>query len=426
MSKVRKANSPGIRFWERLPYSRRRFLKLLGATAFGPPATEEQAGTQPEVSPNAHRSGAGPITLFLCGDVMTGRGIDQVLPHPAPPRLHEPCVKDAREYAVLAERSSGAIPRPADFAYIWGDALAGLERAAPDARIANLETAITTSEDWWVEKGIHYRMNPANIPCLQALGLDCGVLANNHVLDWNFRGLADTLAALERAGIKTAGAGRNAAAARAPAVLEVAGKGRVLVFGLGLGSSGIPEDWAAAGDRPGVNRLPDLSESTLMEIGAAVRAVKRAGDVAVASIHWGGNWGYSIPLPHREFAHRLIETAGIDLVHGHSSHHPLGIEVHRGKLVLYGCGDFINDYEGIEGYEEFRDDLTLMYFPVLEPAAGRLQRLEMTPLRIRRFRLQYPSEEEFEWLRARLDRECRPFGGRVERSGGNRLALRWA
>jgi len=47
----------------------------------------------------------------------------------------------------------------------------------------------------------------------------------------------------------------------------------------------------------------------------------------------------------------------VDIVHGHSSHHVKGIEVHRGKLILYGCGDFIDDYEGIKGYEAFRDDL---------------------------------------------------------------------
>lgn len=377
------------------------------------------------------RSGGGTgkpdpaaITLFLCGDVMTGRGIDQVLPHPAPPRLHEAYVKDAREYMVLAERANGAIPRPVDFGYIWGAALAELERASPDARLANLETALTTGEDWWLDKGIHYRMNPANIPCLRAARLDCCGLANNHVLDWNYRGLADTLAALERAGIQTAGAGPNILAARAPAVLPAGDKGRVLVFAFGLGSSGIPEDWAAGPDRPGVWRLGDLSEAAVRDIATAVGAARRPGDLAVASIHWGGNWGYPVPPPHREFAHRLVDAAGIDLVHGHSSHHPLGIEVYRGKLVLYGCGDFINDYEGIEGHEEYRGDLVLMYFPALDPATGNLRRLELVPLRLRRFRLEYPSEQDTEWLRATLDRECRRLGGAVERIAEHRFALR--
>ena len=61
-----------------------------------------------------------PITLFLCGDVMTGRGIDQILPHPSKPQLYEPYVENAQEYVELAEEINGKIPRPVSFDYIWG------------------------------------------------------------------------------------------------------------------------------------------------------------------------------------------------------------------------------------------------------------------------------------------------------------------
>ncbi len=37
------------------------------------------------------------ITLFACGDVMLARGIDQILPHPCDPRLHERALDDARD-----------------------------------------------------------------------------------------------------------------------------------------------------------------------------------------------------------------------------------------------------------------------------------------------------------------------------------------
>src|ERR1700736_4690263 len=84
------------------------------------------------------------IRLLLCGDVMTGRGIDQVLPHPGDPRLHEPYVTDARSYVELAGRVSGAISQPVDFDYIWGDTLAELNRAGVDLRIINLESSITS------------------------------------------------------------------------------------------------------------------------------------------------------------------------------------------------------------------------------------------------------------------------------------------
>ena len=112
------------------------------------------------------------ITMFLCGDVMTGRGIDQVLPHPSNPVIHEPYMKSARGYVELAIRANGPIPQPVSFAYIWGDALAELERIGPDLRIVNLETSITNSNDYWEGKGINYRMHPENIPCLTAAKID--------------------------------------------------------------------------------------------------------------------------------------------------------------------------------------------------------------------------------------------------------------
>ena len=138
------------------------------------------------------------ITLFLCGDVMTGRAIDQVLPHPGDPRLHEPTVRDARGYVRLAEAVNGSIGAPVDFAYIWGDALAELERQKPDIRLINLETAVTDSDDHWPAKGIHYRMHPRNLPAIRAAAIHCCTLANNHVLDWGYRGLAETLQSLRR------------------------------------------------------------------------------------------------------------------------------------------------------------------------------------------------------------------------------------
>jgi poly-gamma-glutamate capsule biosynthesis protein CapA/YwtB (metallophosphatase superfamily) len=367
---------------------------------------------------------ASAVTLLLCGDVMTGRGIDQVLPQPSDPNIHEPYLKSALGYVELAETAHGPMARPADFAYVWGDALEVLGRAAPDARIVNLETAVTASEQWEA-KGINYRMHPDNVPCLRAAGIDCCVLANNHVLDWGTAGLLETLEALHRAGIRTAGAGRDLSEAQAPAIMEVPGKGRTLVFSFGTQTSGIPEEWAATGEQAGVNLLADLSDETVHRIAASVRALRRPGDCAVASIHWGGNWGYAIPHEHRAFARKLVDKAGVDLVHGHSSHHPLGIEVYRDKLILYGCGDFLNDYEGIEGYEEYRGDLALAYLATLDPANGRLVRLEMQPFQIRRFRLNRATDEDAGWLRDTLDRECHPLGSRVDLTEEGTLRLRW-
>jgi hypothetical protein len=243
--------------------------------------------------PAGARGDARPVTLCLCGDVMTGRGLDQVLPHPGDPQLHEPWARSARAYVELAEGANGAIAKPVAFAYPWGDALAEVARVRPDAWIANLETAVTASGDR-AAKGIHYRMHPANAACLAASGVDLWTLANNHVLDWGRSGLLETLATLRAQGLRSAGAGRDAAEAGAPALLPSGGGARVIVLAFGSVTSGIPEDWAAAEGRPGVNLLEG---TTAAEIGAGLRRAKRPGDIVVASIHWGGNWGYGIPPP---------------------------------------------------------------------------------------------------------------------------------
>jgi Putative enzyme of poly-gamma-glutamate biosynthesis (capsule formation) len=348
-----------------------------------------------------------------------------VLPHPSDPHLYEPYIRNAIAYVRLAERVNGPIPKPIDFAYIWGDALAELERVMPDARIINLETSATKSNDYWKRKGIHYRMHPENIPCITAARIDCCALANNHVLDWGYSGLEETLDTLKKVNVKISGAGRNIKEAEAPAVIEVAGKGRVIVLSLGSVTSGIPWGWAASEDKPGISFLDDLSERAVQRIARQVQEVKRQGDIVVASIHWGDNWGYEIPREQIQFAHQLIDEASADVIHGHSSHHPKGIEVYKDRPIIYGCGDFLNDYEGIAGYEEFRSDLALMYFVSIEGATGTLIRFEMTPMQIRRFRANRAEREDALWLRDTLSREGEKLGTRTELQEDNTLTLRW-
>ena len=364
------------------------------------------------------------ITLFLAGDVMTGRGIDQVLAYPADPQIYEAYAKSAQDYVKLAERANGPIKRPGSSDYIWGDALAELDRRKPDARIVNFETALTNSTSP-EPKGINYKMSPANIGAITAAGIDCCVLANNHVLDWGRAGLLEGLTTLERAGVLYAGAGRDDVAAAAPAILQVPAKGRVLVFAFASPSAGVPLRWASAANVSGVNIVSQLSHQAAELIGEKIHAVANVRDIVVASIHWGDNWGYEIAQEQIQFAHWLVEACNVDIVHGHSSHHVKGVEVYRGKLILYGCGDFIDDYEGITGYEEFRDDLVLMYFPTVRIDDGALVSLEMVPLQIRNMRLNRASRVDAEWLAHTLDREGKALNTRVRLGPDDVLRLGW-
>jgi len=123
---------------------------------------------------------------------------------------------------------------------------------------------------------------------------------------------------------------------------------------------------------------------------------------------------------------RFCQTNTALPVHGHSSHHPRPIEVYRDKLILYGCGDFIDDYEGISGHEPYRDDLRLLYLVSVQPQTGNLIALRMAPMQARQMRLRHASSEDAQWLRSVLNRISRDFGVGVDPEPDGMLAVRRA
>jgi len=91
------------------------------------------------------------------------------------------------------------------------------------------------------------------------------------------------------------------------------------------------------------------------------------------------------------------------------------------KLIIYGSGDFINDYEGISGHDENRADLVLMYFASIDPISGKLLQLQMIPLQIKKFRLNRASENDIVWLKDTFNRESKSLGTRIQLSEDNVL-----
>jgi poly-gamma-glutamate synthesis protein (capsule biosynthesis protein) len=364
------------------------------------------------------------VTLVLAGDVMTGRGIDQVLRTPGDPVLYEPWVRDARDYVQLAEGVNGPIGRGLGEEAIWGTALAHLCRLRPDLFVVNLETAVTTLGEPWPHKGIHYRMHPANVGCLTAAGVGACMLANNHVLDWGRAGLQETLRTLHGARLQTAGAGIDADAAWTPARWALAGDVGLSVLACATASSGVPPDWGATARRAGVALLPDLSPTSAQRVADALAAGSDGLVRRVVSIHWGENWVARVPAAHRRFARHLIDLGAADVVYGHSSHHPLPLEVYRDRLIVYGCGDLINDYEGITPSHPWRSDLGCLYAVTLEAASGRLAGVEIVPMQLARFRLGDAEAAARQWLLRQFNDGGVPLGARVVAADG-RWALQW-
>lgn len=354
--------------------------------------------------------------------------MEQALSSSCAPELREAYIKDARDYLRIAEERNGSVDAPLGAAEPWGAVIDLIRQEEAGHLIINLENAVTSDGEYWPDKGIHYRMHPANISVLEAAGVACCSLANNHVLDFDRTGLEETLEHLWAAQIAAVGAGVSRREARKvcylggecpkPAQKLRAAAGKVAVLAVCFPDSGVPQLWAAEEGASGVFLLEEPGEKAAATVVDALRDVPEE-TARLLSVHWGSNWGYQIPEEQRRFARALLESGAVDLVFGHSSHHPKEVEVYRERAILYGAGDLINDYEGIAGHREYRPELGLLY--TVELQRGAVLRLEATPLRRRRFRLEHASLEDARFLARVLSGDRRISEVRVGERG--RLAV---
>lgn len=318
------------------------------------------------------------LTLALIGDVMLGRGVDAALRHMPP--------QD-----------------------VWGDVLPHLLQA--DLRIANLECALTPHLQPWTRnwKMFHFRADPAAVRCLQAAHIDACSLANNHTLDFEERGLHDTLRTLDAAGIGHAGAGIDAIEAAAPALLDVSGASPCRVALLAFTDN--EPDFAAGEAQPGTNYLEvSLASDALLRVADSIARARALGaDWVVFSNHWGANF-IERPAPDfRRFAQRVIEL-GADVYYGHSAHICQGIEIHQGRPILYDTGDFIDDY-AVDPV--LRNDHSCLFKLMFE--AGALRRIELIPVSLEFAQVALARGEDFEDIASRMQQLCAELGTRLER-----------
>jgi poly-gamma-glutamate capsule biosynthesis protein CapA/YwtB (metallophosphatase superfamily) len=307
------------------------------------------------------------ITLALMGDVMLGRRVAEVLNHTMRPE--EP----------------------------WGDVRPLLDAA--DLRIINLECAITDNEQPWTRtaKVFHFRAKPSAIETLRTARIDACSLANNHTLDFEEQGLLDTLEHLDAAGIRHAGAGRNQEEAADPAILTVPAnhtrRAALLAF------TDNEPSFAAGTDRPGTNYLPvSLKPDVLRRVERAVAAARGMGvDTVIFSNHWGPNMVQRPKKIFRRFAHAVIDR-GVDIYYGHSAHVFQGVEIYRGKPIIYDTGDFIDDYAV---NPELRNDWSFLF--QVSVVEGRFERLDLTPVKLSYARVDLATGGERETILNRME-----------------------
>jgi poly-gamma-glutamate synthesis protein (capsule biosynthesis protein) len=292
-------------------------------------------------------------TLSLTGDVMLGRGVNESLRAARP---EEP----------------------------WGDVLSLLLSA--DLRIVNLECAITEHKRPWsrTPKVFHFRADPSAVKVLRAARVDACSLANNHTLDFEERGLTDTLDHLAAAGIRFAGAGRDPEEAARPVILD--GGVALVAF------TDNEPPFAAGPGKPGTNYLPVSTEPhVLRRVEEAIKSARNAGaQTVVFSNHWGPNMVRRPPEAFRRFARAVVDL-GVDVYYGHSAHVFQGVEIYRGKPILYDAGDFIDDY-AVD--PDLRNDRSFLFRVSVE--GGDLKRLELFPVVLPYARVELAKDGERE------------------------------
>jgi len=356
-----------------------------GRSARPCPATVESAT---EVSPSGT---AADARIGFAGDVMLGRSVDEHW-------------------------------RGRDPASVWdglGDRLDAL-----DGLVCNLECTISDRGERRPGRTYYFRADPDwAVPALEAAGVSVASLANNHLLDFGPVALADTRSHLADAGIAHAGAGPNRETAFDPTTVEIGG----LDVGV-LALTDQSRSYAAGGSTPGTAylTLDHRLARTRRLVDRALHDIYEAGaDLVVASLHWGPNWVVRPAATQRAVARWLVDR-GVDVVHGHSAHVLQGVEVYRGRPVIYDAGDFVDDYVT-------KPDLHNKWSALFELRVreGRLTALHAAPVVIDDETVHPASDEAVAsgdeaatWVRERLRTLSEPFGTTVERVGtGVRIPL---
>ncbi len=316
------------------------------------------------------------ITLGLAGDVMIGRLVDDRLCTTSPET-------------------------------IWGDMLSLLRSS--DFNLINLEAALTKSEEE-VFKAFNFKSHPDHVKSLLEANITAVHLANNHVLDFAEKGLAETIETLDHVGIAHVGAGRTEEEAKKPYITTVKG----IKLGV-LGYTDNEPGWVARRDCPGTQYLEIGEDESWRE---EIEALRPQVDYLIVSLHWGPNMRERPTRRFRKFAHDLVD-AGVDLIHGHSSHVFQGIEVYNDKLILYDTGDFVDDY-AVDPY--LRNDRTFFY--QIEIDEEGFQKLRCLPAHIENCQVNRADGNEGAKILKRLRQLSKELGTELHEEEGSLVLTR--
>ena len=218
--------------------------------------------------------------------------------------------------------------------YPWEDVQTFLTDAT--FAIANLETSVSTRGESTKPERFGFRSHPDTLQGLVNAGIDIVSTANNHILDYGPDAHLDTLEHLESYNIHQMGSGETISQAEAPVMMVH--QGQNLCF---IGYSDIlpKRSWEAKEDRQGV---ASLKPPHLPRVYQKIESLKSDGtcDQLFMNIHWGYEYSDYYSKKQRRLARSFIDH-GVDGIIGHHPHVLQGMELYKGKPILYSLGNFV-------------------------------------------------------------------------------------
>ena len=284
------------------------------------PAREDAAAFDP----------AATWTLFAGGDILLDRGVYQTVRV----KGKGPDFPFDGGTAEITSRCKDCSPLGWDLPRTRRTGNAGVVRdviEGADIAMANFENPAPNS--WrWHTSDTTFTADPTLIDGLVDAGLDYVSIANNHIGDAGDDGILQTISNLRKRGLKYSGAGKDATAARKPAILEANGtKVGILAY-----DAIAPKAHAATGE-------PGSAKLSLGNVKADIKKARKAGaQVVIVFPHWGTEYKYS-PFPNQQRLARRILDAGADMIIGNHAHYAAAVEIYKGKPIWYALGNFVFD-----------------------------------------------------------------------------------
>jgi len=223
--------------------------------------------------------------------------------------------------------------------YPWEDVSPFLKQA--DLAIVNLETSVAKGGKPQ-NKTFTFRSKPETLEGLKTAGVDMVALANNHIMDYGWEGLEETLYYLDQYEILHTGAGLNEKSAYTPVIKEVNG---VKIAFLSI-SMVVPSGWQAGTNQPGVAVAYGLDKML-----TAVKNANETTDFTFVYMHWGIE-RQDTPSDVQKWIGRELVNAGADLVIGSHPHVLQGIEFYHGVPIFYSLGNFVFTNRGLQTTED--------------------------------------------------------------------------